>query len=84
MSENINTVANHQLLYKISSRSNGKIFYPKDLMKLEIELLKNNTIKSITFSQKSNFNLIDFNWFFIFIIILLSIEWFLRKRFLTI
>ena len=84
LSENINTVANHQLLYKISSRSNGKIFYPKDLMKIELELLKNNTIKSITFSQKSNFNLIDFNWFFIFIIILLSIEWFLRKRFLTI
>jgi hypothetical protein len=53
-------------------------------MKLELELLKNNTIKSITFSQKSNFNLIDFNWFFIFILVLLSIEWFLRKRFLTI
>lgn len=84
LSENINTVANHQLLYKISSRSNGKMFYPKDIMNIEIELLKNNTIKSITYSQKSTFNLIDFNWFFIFIIILLSFEWLLRKRFLTI
>jgi len=40
ISEKINTVANHQLLFQLSNRTNGKLFYPKDLNKLQDELLK--------------------------------------------
>lgn len=84
ISEKINTVANHQLLYQLSNRSNGKLIYPKELQKLEDELLKSEKIKPITYSQVSTSSLIDLKWLFWIILSLLAVEWFFRKRFLAI
>lgn len=84
ISEKINTVANHQLLYQLSNRANGKLVYPKELQKLEEELLKNEKIKPITYSQVSTSSLIDLKWLFWIILALLATEWFFRKRFLSI
>lgn len=84
VSEKINTVANHSLLYQISKRSNGKLYYPKELDKLQNELLKSETIKPITYSQTSTSSLIELKWLFWLILILLGAEWFFRKRYLSI
>jgi hypothetical protein len=84
ISEKINTVANHQLLYQLSNRSGGKLFYPNELQKLQEELLKNERIKPITYSQASTSSLIDLKWLFWIILVLFAIEWFFRKRFLSI
>ncbi|PBQ31584.1 hypothetical protein CNR22_07325 [Sphingobacteriaceae bacterium] len=84
ISEKINTVANHQLLYQLANRSNGKLFYPNELQKLEDDLLKSDKIKAITYSQISTSSLIDLKWLFWLILGLLSAEWFFRKRFLSI
>lgn len=83
-SEKINTVANHHLLFQLSSRSGGKLFYPSELQKLKEELLKSERIKPITYSQISTSSLIDLKWLFWLILILFSVEWFFRKRFLSI
>lgn len=84
IAEKLNTVANHQLLYQLSYRSGGKLIYPKDLDLIAAELKKNQLIKPITYSTNSTTSLIDLKWLLYTIIVLLAIEWFLRKRFSTI
>ena len=84
VSEKINTVANHQLLFQLSNRTEGKFYYPIDLQKLENDLLTNERIKPITYSQISTSSLIDLKWLFWIILGLFTAEWFFRKRFLSI
>lgn len=79
VSEKINTVANHQLLYQLSKKSGGKLVYPNQLEQLQKEILANSTIKSITYSHKQLTDLVNLKWLFFIIILLLSVEWFLRK-----
>ena len=84
LSEKINTVANHQLLFQLANRSNGKLYYPSELQKLQDDLLKSEKIKPITYSQVSTSSLIDLKWLFWIILALFAAEWFFRKRFLSI
>ncbi|MBX3163290.1 MAG: hypothetical protein KF900_02325 [Bacteroidetes bacterium] len=84
IAEKINTVANHNLLYQLSNRSGGKLFYPNEFDKLENEILQSEQIKPITYSQTSTSPLIELKWLFGLIILLLATEWFFRKRFLGI
>lgn len=79
VSETINTVANHQLLYQISQQSGGKLFYKNQLDLLEKDILSSESIKSITYSHKQLTDLVNLKWLFFVILILLSTEWFLRK-----
>ena len=84
VAERINTVANHQLLYQIAHRSNGKLIYPKDLEKLKNELLTNDQIKSITYSQITTSPLIELKFLFWMLLLFMTLEWFFRKRFYSI
>lgn len=81
VSEKINTVANHNLLQKLSNGTNGKLYYLNQLQNLENEILKSEVIKPITYSQTETTDLIDLKWLFVIIVVLLSIEWFIRKYF---
>lgn len=84
VAEKINTVANHQLMYQLAKKTNGKLFYSNQLKELEKTLIENKTIKPITYSKKSTTTLLDLVWLFWIILILLSVEWFIRKRYLSI
>jgi hypothetical protein len=84
LSESLNTVANHQLLYQMANRSGGKLYSARQLDELEKELKKSEVIKPIAYSQVATLPLIEFRWIFWLILALLSIEWFFRKRYLTI
>ena len=79
VSEKINTVANHQLLYQISKQSSGKLFYKNQLEQLQNEILSSDSIKSITYSHKELTDLVNLKWLFFIILAFLSTEWFLRK-----
>ena len=79
VSERINTVANHQLLYQISKQSGGKLFYKNQIEQLQKEILASDSIKSITYSHKQLTDLVNLKWLFFVILAFLSIEWFLRK-----
>jgi len=79
VSEKINTVANHQLLYQISKQSGGKLFYKNQLEQLQNEILSSDSIKSITYSHKELTDLVNLKWLFFIILAFLSTEWFLRK-----
>lgn len=79
VSEKINTVANHQLLYQIAQQSGGKLFYKNQWDALQKTILETDSIKSITYSHKQLNDLVNLKWIFFVILILLSAEWFLRK-----
>jgi len=79
ISEKINTIADHGLLQKLSNETNGKMYKLDDIKNLENSILSNESIKPITYSQNETTELIDLKWLFILLLVLLSVEWFLRK-----
>lgn len=80
VAEKINTVANHTLLFQLSKTTGGKLFSKNEIDKLEKELMTNEIIKPVTYSQKQLNDLIDLKWIFFLILGLFTLEWFLRKR----
>jgi hypothetical protein len=78
--EQSETVANHQLLYMLSQKSGGKMFYPTQLDKLKDELLNRKDLASVSYTQTKLEELINKKWLFFVILVLLAAEWFMRKR----
>ncbi len=78
--EYLNLVANHGLLYELSNTTNGKLFYPNQLEALEKEIYKQENIVPVSYTKQSVEDLIKLKWIFGIIILLLGVEWFLRKR----
>jgi hypothetical protein len=84
VAEKVNTVANHQLLFRLAHRTNGKIYSSKQLLALQKELLANESIKPVTYSESLTTALVELKWLFWLLLLLLCTEWFFRKRFLII
>ncbi len=74
------TTANHQLLNTMSQQTNGKMVMPFNLLSIADDLEKNELIKTISYEDRKYEELINFKWIFALILLLLSMEWFLRKR----
>lgn len=79
VSEKINTIANHQLLYQISKQSGGNMYFTNQLAQLQSAILNSESIKAITYSHKQLTDLVNLKWLFFVILAFLSLEWFLRK-----
>ncbi len=77
--EKMNSKANHQLLYSLSEKYNGKSFYLSELSELKSEL---NKIESsiLSYVTKSQIDLINLRWISILLFVFLVTEWFVRKR----
>ena len=76
--ENLNLVANHSLLRKISSNSRGSFYLPGEINSLENDLLKKEA-KSIIYTEEQYLPLVNIWWIFLLLVSLISVEWFLRK-----
>ncbi|KIO77276.1 hypothetical protein TH53_10315 [Pedobacter lusitanus] len=74
------TLANHQLLYQLANQTNGKLYLPDQILKIKDDLLKSNQLKTLSYEDRKYEELINLKSLFILILILLSIEWFVRKR----
>lgn len=74
------TIANHHLLYQLSNQTNGKMYSPDQLLKIKDELAKSGQMKTLSFEDRRYEPLINFKWLFFLLLVLLSTEWFLRKR----
>lgn len=74
------TTANHQLLYTMAQQSNGKMVMPANLLNLVEEIEKSGQVKTISYEDRKYEELISLKWLFTLIVLLLSAEWFLRKR----
>ncbi|MCU0422215.1 MAG: hypothetical protein MUC81_05335 [Bacteroidia bacterium] len=77
--EFIQTKANHQLLKNIAESGNGKMFYPNKVDELIKDMKNNEAIKPVIYEKETLKNWIDFKWLFAFILLILSVEWFIRK-----
>ncbi len=79
MAEMNTTVANHALLYRMASASNGSVFYKEQKQQLIDAIAKNDYVKPVTYSDVKTSELIELKWLLAMIITFLSIEWFIRK-----
>ncbi|MCC8408452.1 hypothetical protein LJ707_05885 [Mucilaginibacter sp. UR6-1] len=74
------TVANHQLLRDIAQQSGGAMLMPIELSKLVDLIKKNENVKTVVYEDKHYSELVDTKWVFAIILLLVSAEWFIRKR----
>ncbi len=77
--ENINTRADFNLLFQLSSLTGGEFFYENEISQLTGKILENENIKPTTYFQASLTELLNLKWLFLVLIILAGMEWFLRK-----
>jgi len=75
-----NVVANHNLLYNLANENAGQMFYPSQLDELFNAIHKSGNIASISYVQEEQTDIIKWKWIFGILILLLAIEWFIRKR----
>lgn len=81
--EALNTLSNYNDLYKISNNSGGAVYSPHDLDKLAERILQDDAIVSVSHSIEELRELVQQMWILILLIILMSVEWFLRKYYAT-
>jgi hypothetical protein len=74
------SAANHTLLHTIAKQSGGQMLYPTQLNQLAAMIRKNDNIKTVIYEDKHYSDIIDVKWLFVLILLLLTGEWFLRKR----
>lgn len=76
--ESQNLVADFGLLRKLSKATNGKFYHSNELNKLASDYQKVEA-KSLIHSEESFNPLVQAKWFFFLLLVLVSVEWFLRK-----
>ncbi|MDR1005314.1 MAG: hypothetical protein LBL74_00420 [Bacteroidales bacterium] len=77
--EQINLTADHSLLYNISAKTAGKMFYPDNMQQILDFLKANEQIKPVIYQSEENISLISRWWYWLCIVLLLSAAWGLRK-----
>lgn len=77
--ENVITRANHNLLYQLAVQSGGKFYLPTQINQLVSELKNSNQLKATSYLQEMIHELLNLKGLFFVILLLLSVEWFLRK-----
>ena len=77
--EKISLQANHQILFNLSQKYDGKSYYKSQFSELKNEILAIES-KNLSFQEESQSDLINLKWIFILLFVFLTIEWFLRKR----
>lgn len=78
--EGAELTARHDLLESISEATGGIMVYPKDVNSLVDAIKESKKMKPVSYSTEMLSSFLNFKWPFFLILILLSIEWFLRKR----
>lgn len=79
VSEYKQTCANHEILREMAAQTNANVFYPNQFDDLLKEIQDNKNIVSVSRMERSRSALIDFPIVLIFIVLTVSLEWFLRK-----
>lgn len=77
--EYMQPVADHNLLFQLSSQYNGELYEISQLKELEQKLLNNEDAVPIRHETADITELIHNKWLFFLILSLLSIEWIIRK-----
>ncbi|MFB1039315.1 MAG: VWA domain-containing protein, partial [Polaribacter sp.] len=73
------TNSNVQKLKNLAVKVGGKVFFKDEVASLSKKLLEDKRYYTVQKSSTKEQNLIDWQWFLIFVISLFSAEWFIRK-----
>jgi hypothetical protein len=77
--EHIVTQANHRMLYQLASQSTGTFHTPDQVDRLIEELKKSDRLKPVNYFQEVSTEWLNLRWLFFVVLLLFSVEWFLRK-----
>jgi hypothetical protein len=77
--ENLDLRANHNLLYQLANKSGGRFYAPNQSEQMIMDLQNNTRLKATNYYQEMINELLNLKWLFFVVLILLSVEWFLRK-----
>ncbi len=78
--ESLKTIADHNLLFQIAQNTGGVMVYPGEWDVLRNHILDRSDIRPVMYSRKTFDEVINIKWVFVIILLLLSLEWFVRKR----
>ncbi len=78
--EQTETVADHAMLAALAKAHDGAMYSPGDIGQLTQRLLADDQLKSVSYSQVKLQDLINLKAIFYVLLMLLSVEWLLRKR----
>src|SRR5690606_18983440 len=73
------TTADHRLLQALTQDYGGQVYYPEALSALADTLLRNDRIKPVMFQSVTNQPLIHIRPIFFLFLLLLGLEWFIRR-----
>jgi len=79
--EQQNLRADHQLLNLIALQTDAEMVYPNQLDELRNMLISREEAKPVTYVERGFHELINLKWVLIFLILILSVEYFLRRFF---
>ena len=77
--EQLQTRANHQLLYQLAKNNRGELFYPDQFKSLKDTIRQQENIRPISHMEYKTESFINLKWIFFLLLMLISAEWFLRK-----
>lgn len=75
------TTADHGMLRLLSEKYGGQVVYPGQLNTLATLIAEKGTVKPIIYETTRNRSVINLKWIFLVLIVLLTLEWFLRRYF---
>lgn len=81
--EQYDLTARHDVLFKLSDNSGGSVFMPNQLDSLSSLILDSDKIKPIIYTSNKTQSILNIRWILGLLIILLILEWFLRRYFGT-
>lgn len=76
--EALNTTADHEMLRNLSDKTGGKYFHQTN-MNVIVELVKAKNLKSVMYTTEELNDIINLPWIFFIILVLVCLEWFIRK-----
>lgn len=77
--ESVNTVADHKLLFDLSSKSGGQMYTVSGIKDLLENLLSSDSITSVSRSENRLSDLVNLKWLFFLLLGLVTTEWVIRK-----
>lgn len=77
--EQLNLEANHRVLYQLSRQTGGALFLPAHMQAIQSQLEKRNDLVNEEYVYLKYSDFIDIGWVLLIIVLLIGLEWFLRK-----
>ncbi len=71
--------ADHGLLVTLSNQFNGQVVYPENIAGLADIIRSSDRVKPVLYTERDNQSILQFWWLMIPILLMLFIEWFMRR-----